>query len=255
MNTLSMSKQLEPLLRIQEIDIRIATFSAEDRKWQELIANTENKLVLAEEKLAGLKQQRIELQVERDRLQLEADEEQERINNYERRIRDISNTREFQALSREVSVSKKARADAEEAALLTMEKIETLEAEINGLIELRNGIQAELEQQKHGYAGVSEKSSGELAPLQKDREQTAKNIDRKILNHYSTVCKRFTNAVVFAVGETCTGCNRKLPPQLFNLVLRDITLVTCPACKRILMPQLQKSGEPGDPPAAQIAAH
>lgn len=245
MNTLPMSKQLEPLLKIQEIDIRIATFTAEDRKWQELIAANERDLAELDAKLATLKQQRIEMQVERDRLQLEADEEQERINNYERRIRDISNPREYQALAREVSVSKKARADAEESTLATMEKIETVESEINELLEARNGVQAELEQHRHGYENVRSKSDADLAPLRKDREATLKNVDVKILGHYNTVSKRFTNAVVHAAAETCTGCNRKLPPQLYIQVLRDTILVTCPACKRILIPQSQPSKNPG----------
>lgn len=232
-----MSKQLEPLLKIQEIDIRITTYTDEDKKWQAKISASEAKLVELDAQLSALKEQRISHQMERDRLQLEADEEQERILKYEKRIRELSNAREYQALAREVSVSKKARADAEEAALAAMEKIEAVETEINKLLETRNGLANELEQQRHAYAAIRAKNESELGPLQNERSTYAKSIDVKILTRYNAIRTRQANAVVFAVSETCSGCNRKLPPQLFNQVLRDANLVTCPSCKRILLPQ------------------
>jgi hypothetical protein len=241
MNSLPMSKQLEPLLKIQEIDIRITTYTDEDKKWQSQISATEAKLAQLDAQLNTLKEQRTSHQMERDRLQLEADEEQERINNYEKRIRELSHTREYQALAREVSVSKKARADAEESALAAMEKIEAIEAEINKLVESRSGVAAELEQQRHAYASIRAKNEAEMGPLQNERSSYAKSIDSKILMRYNAIRTRQVNAVVFAAAETCSGCNRKLPPQLFNQVLRDASLITCPSCKRILLPQVKPS--------------
>ena len=41
-------------------------------------------------------------------------------------------------------------------------------------------------------------------------------------------------AVVEAKGGKCTGCQMKLPPQLFILVQRVETLESCPACQRFL---------------------
>ena len=48
------------------------------------------------------------------------------------------------------------------------------------------------------------------------------------------LARREGRAVVEALNGKCTGCQMKLPPQLFILVQRLETLESCPACQRFL---------------------
>ncbi|RMF16403.1 MAG: hypothetical protein D6761_06310 [Candidatus Dadabacteria bacterium] len=247
--TRSISEQLQTLLQIQDIDQSIAELQRARIEQQNRIDEVSEKLAGIEARLQQLQEQRQTLQVERDRLQLEADEEQERILNYEKRIRDIRNDREYQALSREISASKKARADAEEQALAIMQELESLEADIATVEEERAGVQSELDELRATLADLETEVEAKAAPQQQERDKLAGAIDRQILARYEMVRKRFANAVVFAEGETCRGCNRRIPPQQFNQVLRESAIVVCASCKRILAPPSLKPTE-----AAEAAA-
>ncbi len=58
--------------------------------------------------------------------------------------------------------------------------------------------------------------------------------DRTIRRYECVLSRRDGRAVVTAHGGKCTGCQMKLPPQLFILVQRGHTLESCPACQRFL---------------------
>ena len=41
-------------------------------------------------------------------------------------------------------------------------------------------------------------------------------------------------AVVSVRNGTCQGCNMNIPPQLYNVLQRGVTVETCPSCHRII---------------------
>jgi predicted nucleic acid-binding Zn-ribbon protein len=41
-------------------------------------------------------------------------------------------------------------------------------------------------------------------------------------------------AVVAAQYEQCTGCNMRIPPQTYNLVVTSPDIIHCPNCRRML---------------------
>jgi predicted nucleic acid-binding Zn-ribbon protein len=55
---------------------------------------------------------------------------------------------------------------------------------------------------------------------------------------------------------TCQGCNMNIPPQLYNVLQRGVSIEICPSCSRIIywediMKDPAASGsDSGEPPAA-----
>jgi hypothetical protein len=41
-------------------------------------------------------------------------------------------------------------------------------------------------------------------------------------------------AVVITKNELCMGCNMKIPPQSYNLVITSDDIIYCPNCRRML---------------------
>ena len=41
-------------------------------------------------------------------------------------------------------------------------------------------------------------------------------------------------AVVSVRGGTCQGCNMNIPPQLYNVLQRGLSIETCPSCHRLI---------------------
>ena len=67
------------------------------------------------------------------------------------------------------------------------------------------------------------------------REALAKQLESKLYRLYNTLReKRQEVSVVRAIHEICQGCFLNIPPQMFNEVQKNTTLIQCPHCNRIL---------------------
>ncbi len=250
MSNSPISEQLAPLLNVQKIDIRLGELSNLQATWTEKIEEAESRKLVLTDQLDLLVEKRTELLKERDRLMLEAQEETDRILTYEKHIREIKNNREYQALVREVGVSKKAKFDAEETALGIMQEAESLEGEIATVKEQVAEIDAELDELQQQADQAAQDSDGEVKVLNSEREGMLKEISVEIVSRYNLVRKRQENVIVPAAAQACTGCQRKLPPQLYNQVLQDLALISCPFCHRLLTPPVAEDAPQDDTPDA-----
>jgi predicted nucleic acid-binding Zn-ribbon protein len=67
------------------------------------------------------------------------------------------------------------------------------------------------------------------------RERLAKKVDAKYLTRYEMLRnKRNGLAVTGVTRGVCRGCNMNIPPQMFNQLLREQELLTCPTCNRMM---------------------
>ena len=130
---------------------------------------------------------------------------------------------------------KRLNLEAEEVVLrLALEEeelqkeVETLQAELT-----------ELQEQFDSESSLAQKNAAtfnsDLKKKQAIREEKSKLLKRSLLTKYENIKKlRGGVAVVPARNGSCTGCNMRLRPQLYNIILTIQTLETCPSCKRIL---------------------
>lgn len=230
------SQQIQPLLEVQEIDARVSELRNKREEWPKKIAAKQTILDRLTERRDGLAEQKQQLEMDRDRLKLEVQEELERIRSYEKHINDIKTNREYQALAREVNVSKKAQSDAEEAQVEVEVELEKVSEELAGLEEEIAEVQSSLEEIQEEFDEIRGSIDQDIEGLEGERERYAKDLPRPVIQRYDLVRKQHERVVVPADEGLCTGCNRHLPPQVFNQVLRDEKLVTCPTCHRILLP-------------------
>lgn len=236
MNNNPISQQLAPLIAVQDYDNQLEDLRRERERWPEAIEAQQRELASLDQRRQDLDGRRQELQMEHDRLHLEAREEFTRIQNYEKHIREIKTNREYQALLREVGISKKAKADAEEAAIRVLGDVETLQAEIATLDDEIAAAREKLASLEADFASGATEIDARIAEIEAQRKDQAAGISGPILSRYQLVRKRHTNVLVRAENGACSGCHRSLPPQTFNRVLRDTELMTCPYCHRILLP-------------------
>ena len=78
---------------------------------------------------------------------------------------------------------------------------------------------------------------GEIARLDREREQLCGEIDASLLSRYSRISARRRPAVVLVSKEMCVGCRVGIPPQNYIEILRGESLITCGNCHRILVHQ------------------
>ncbi|HVZ75177.1 MAG TPA: C4-type zinc ribbon domain-containing protein [Polyangia bacterium] len=75
---------------------------------------------------------------------------------------------------------------------------------------------------------------GEIATLRAERDKLAAGVKPDVLKRYSAIRMRRGLAVVSVKNGTCQGCNMNIPPQLFIVLQRGVSIETCPSCSRII---------------------
>jgi len=95
-----------------------------------------------------------------------------------------------------------------------------------------------------------------IAALRVERDKLAAAVKPDVLKRYGAIRMRRGLAVVAVKNGTCQGCNMNIPPQLYNVLQRGVSIEICPSCSRIIYwedimkdPADPASGS-GQPPAA-----
>jgi uncharacterized protein len=161
--------------------------------------------------------------------------ERDKVKKWEGRLGEIRTPREYAALSREIDIARKTNETlGETLKALAAQAVElqlALEAAAEQLSEREMAAEAELE----ALATREAEYQARGADLVKRRGEAARQVDPALLSRYENIKKRRAGVAVAAVvGQTCKGCNRNIPPQLFIVLQRAESIESCPNCNRII---------------------
>lgn len=233
-----MRQHLIDLHEIQKIDLYIRELALAQEALPVHLRALEESVAAVKTELAELEVQAVALAGEVKELERSVQQENEKIRKWERRLSDIRNQREYLALSREVEGSKRAVRDNEEQTIELMAKKEEIEARMEELQDklAEDAVDRDAERQEveKKIAGLT----GEITKHTARREALVPKIKPLLLRKYDQIReKRHGLGVVAANGGNCMGCNMRLPPQLYNILMRADSLEDCPSCQRILIYQ------------------
>jgi predicted nucleic acid-binding Zn-ribbon protein len=177
--------------------------------------------------------------VEREKARVEKDrifqDEGKKAMDKRMRMNRIKNTKELQALQREIELMRQTNGDLEEDLIKIMQEIDAVKAQIQtkqsemaAMQEAWQKNQDELQVEISGIdAAVSEAATR--------RQSIASQVTGDLISRYELIfSRRGGTAVVEVTGGICQGCYMNLPPQLWNEIIRNEKVHLCPSCQRIL---------------------
>lgn len=229
-----MQQHIESLQKLQTVDLRIRELTEGLEKYPNEINDLKKDLLEKEESI-NLKETTLsELRTQRDGLESSLRSNQESIKKAEERLFAIKTHKEYEALQKEITDTRKENLEIEDQTISVMTEIEETEA---ALAEEKENYTT-LEEQYSEQIAEKEKKIEELEisrkPAEKEKSEILSTIDPKILPLYERIFKRNGRALALAENEKCTSCNMNIPPQLYNEILKQTKLVQCPSCKKIL---------------------
>lgn len=238
-----MRDQIAALGTLQQLDLEIKVIEEKLRKYPQEISRYEEDLENAKNSIAEATKELEQMKRNKKEMEQQLEENQLTIKKAEKRLFEIKTYKEYEALQKEISETKKANALLEEGILQLMEVIENLENHIKDK-------QAELTEREQESEKLIADYKGKIKDLkithqnkQLEKGKIISIIDPEVLPLYEKIKTRNGIAIAPARNEVCTGCNMRIPPQLFNEVLTLSRMIQCPNCGRILYCEESFNGE------------
>lgn len=234
----SAPEKLANLYELQQVDSKIDEIIQLRGELPEEVENLEKTIVELNAKVDAAKQlidgynQNIKMQ------QHDIEEMKIQSQKYQEQLGQISNSREFDSLSKEVEnldlsrmLSEKTINEIKEAISRQEDKIEN----INAVIEIKKG---DLAAKQEELAKIVESTSVQEQKLVQQRNTLTKKIDVRTISAYERI--RSVNHNHLAVvkvynGDSCGGCFGQIPPQRLIDIAANKKMIICEYCGRIIV--------------------
>lgn len=236
-SSLSVTEKLGLLYRIQQIDVEMDKIKAlrgalpqEVAQIEDELASLKSKVAHNEELISGYEQS-IE-QNKKDIIEIDAQTEK-----YKRDLQDISNSREYDSIEKEIEnqglLHDIAQKHIGEARVAIAERKDAIAA-IQERIEIR---EQDLEAKKDELDNIVSSTAEQESGLMEKRESIAAKIDARTMSAYNRIRGSVRNhlAVVSVYNDACGGCFNSVTPQRLVDIASGTKLVICENCGRILV--------------------
>ncbi len=230
-----MEAQIKLLRKLQDYDLEIQEIHAKTDRLRESLDELQHAYDALNEAPIAQKQQLDEaraLMRDKDR---ELEENVDRYNQSKTKLNAVANTKQYNALEKEMETLKRMRAQLEEERDTLRENVESFEADVNEKAQRIGVIETQIREEQTSIDAAAADGDVRARELQGERDKIKRDIEKTIVRRYEFILGRRPGpAVVPAIGGVCKGCNMATPPQLFNELQTGRKFIQCPNCQRIL---------------------
>jgi predicted nucleic acid-binding Zn-ribbon protein len=167
------------------------------------------------------------------------------------------NSKEYMAAQREIEQRRESLASREVEIGKLVEAVEAKKKLLADRASDVNGLKESLVKDGEAARARMAEIEAKIAELRLERDKLATAVKPEVLKRYGAIRMRRGLAVVSVRNGTCQGCNMNIPPQLYNVLQRGVSIETCPSCSRIIYwEDIMKDADPaagggtGTPPAS-----
>ncbi len=162
----------------------------------------------------------------------------EQIEKYRSQLENVSNSREYDSLNKEIENQDLLRQIAEKHINETKERIFEKKNELEVVKEKIAVRTDDLKAKKEELATIVEATSQEEEKLRADRDACAAKIDERTMSAYDHIrqsCKNHLAVVSVFNGDSCGGCFNTIAPQRLIDIAANKKMIVCEYCGRILV--------------------
>ena len=230
-----MKENITQLRELQELDLKITNLEKAIAAGTEGIDKRKLSIDAHQETIAQLNEKITANDQRRRELEGELEDEGEHIKDRQAKLMNVQTNREYQSILKETEDAKKTNTQREESVVHLMEQIESYKEKITESTNLCSGEEELLAEELANVEKQTTKLEKEKKKFTKSRDTKAKKVDASLLKRYNLLRdKRNGIAVIEVTSGVCRGCFMNIPPQLFNDLMKEEKMLTCPTCNRIM---------------------
>lgn len=230
-----MKQQFSHLEQLQRIDLEVHELERARMALPKRLVDLNLRKEEVERKLKAERDHLSSAEAEKRTLETALRLEDEKLKKGQAKLNEAKNEKEFQAGSKEVDSARRAKAHFEDEILRALELVETAKKGATVVEQEVTTVNAEYDALATEIRQEEERLDAQIATFSVRRDEARHDIDPSLLKRYDHIrLKRAGVAIAPAQGGTCGACNMGLPPQLYNQILKGLTVETCPSCIRIL---------------------
>jgi predicted nucleic acid-binding Zn-ribbon protein len=230
-------KNLQNLLDLQHVDIRLSDVRSRLAKLPKKLAESDARIAAAKATLDASKAAQLANVKDRKKYELDVESWKDRVRKYRDQTSQVKTNEAYRALQHEVELAEQEIAKAEDRLLEQMvaseeydRRIKAADAALKEVEQLERVQRSTVEADR----AVAEK---ELAELSAERARAIAGVPESLLDHYDRIVKKHRGVALAEVREEkCGACGMIVRPHVIQEMRRADSdqLFLCETCTRIL---------------------
>lgn len=230
-----MVSDLKVVLRLQDLDNRVAELTKEIATLPKHIAEIEKKLTGGERKLEADRAALAANQRERKKMEGDIQTNEQKISKLRDQMLAAKNNEQYRAFQHEIEFCEKEIRKCEDRILELMGEAEPLDRNVKSAETLLKEEKKQVEAEKGTARERTAVDQNALSELNAERKTLTAAITPALLANYERIRKgRGGIAIAEALDNRCAKCHIVLRPQFLQQLKRGESIMTCESCQRIL---------------------
>lgn len=235
---LTVAEKMLALNNLQKIDTKIDKIQTLKGELPMEVEDLEDTLVGLNTRIVKIEEEIKEVEEELNGREISIKKSNELISKYEKQMDNVKNSREFDALTKEVGMQKLEIQLAEKKIRQAKDNLETKKAYFGESKSKVEGIEDQLKEKQEELERITKETDAEEKSLVTKSEKAHGKVDQGLLKAYVRIRKAYKDglAVVSVERDSCGGCHASIPPQVQIDIADQKKLIICEHCGRILVP-------------------
>lgn len=232
-----MNQELEYLVQLQEIDLRIREQELAQEQYPASVAELEQGIAKAKSKLDNATAKYQKAESEKKKFEEQIEKVKESLDKSQTRLNSIKTNREYDAVHAEIEAQKHMLNTAESKRKNLLDEITKMQTIVDECTKDYEQIKSENEPQIADLKSKIGTIDSRIAEITKERDIILPKISKQYLRTYDLIrTKRKTGRAISRVStRTCNVCYKVLEPQLINEIKRGLKMILCQNCGSILI--------------------
>lgn len=228
-------EQIRQLVALQKVDDAIHSVKQDLKSAPLAVEDLEKNYRAKNEQLTHIEDKLQHIREQQKRLDNEIENDVSRIKKSKSKMMQVGNTREHQAMMREMDNMERHNRGCEEELAALMEERLLQEARLEEVKVEWASLKEELEVKQASLAKLMAESEKKLRNLEGERSNTGSEVPAPVLSRYEFIRRRLDHPVIVSVDEgVCSGCNIVIPPQVYIELQSGQKILSCPNCQRLI---------------------